>query len=189
MEEHGQKLMTSIRVYVRKFGLANDRASTEALSQEILQETVIAALRGARGYDESRPPLPWLRGVAFNVVRRRLRDETYGRVVSPVADVPLVRAVSQNPETGPLSEEDMFALLLDLREHHDSSDGPSLDELLPLLSDDDRRVLELTYFDGLSGKEVAAEMGISEGAAHTRLSRARERLRKAYNERNEQGLG
>ena len=39
-----------------------------------------------------------------------------------------------------------------------------------------REVVVLRYLEGLSTKEIAEVLGISENAFHTRLSRARERL-------------
>ena len=46
----------------------------------------------------------------------------------------------------------------------------------------DREVLRLVAWEGLSGKELAATLGISEGGAGAALSRARANLRKAWEE-------
>jgi len=46
----------------------------------------------------------------------------------------------------------------------------------------DREVLRLAAWEGLSGKELAATLGISEGGAGAALSRARANLRKAWEE-------
>lgn len=43
----------------------------------------------------------------------------------------------------------------------------------------DREVLELHLWEGLEPREIAAVLALSEGAARTRLSRARGRLRRA----------
>ena len=44
------------------------------------------------------------------------------------------------------------------------------------MGDDDREILTLTYWDGLTAEQVAAVFGISPAAARKRLQRARERL-------------
>ena len=46
----------------------------------------------------------------------------------------------------------------------------------------DREVLRLVAWEGLSGKELASVLGISEGGAGAALSRARGNLRKAWEE-------
>ena len=46
----------------------------------------------------------------------------------------------------------------------------------------DREVLRLAAWEGLSGKELATTLGISEGGAGAALSRARANLRKAWEE-------
>lgn len=40
-----------------------------------------------------------------------------------------------------------------------------------------QQLLKLRYFDGLSNREIANQLGVTEGAVNVRLSRARERLR------------
>jgi RNA polymerase sigma factor (sigma-70 family) len=46
------------------------------------------------------------------------------------------------------------------------------------LSDDDRELLSLVAWEGLSGHEIAKVLGCSRGAARLRLHRARKRLAK-----------
>ena len=45
------------------------------------------------------------------------------------------------------------------------------------LGESDREVLELSLWEGLEPREIARVLGIGEGAARTRLSRAKQRLR------------
>jgi len=70
----------------------------------------------------------------------------------------------------------------EMNTNDDSSDPwydirPVLDEGLSSLSDDDRVVVLLRYFEGKSLREVGQRIGLSEGAAQKRVSRAVERLR------------
>ena len=50
------------------------------------------------------------------------------------------------------------------------------------LSDDLRAAVTLFYYEGLSVREIAAALNISESAVKTRLSRGREKLRRLLNE-------
>jgi len=50
--------------------------------------------------------------------------------------------------------------------------------------DKDREVLRLAAWEGLTGKELALALGISEGGAGAALSRARTNLRKAWEDEN-----
>jgi RNA polymerase sigma-70 factor (ECF subfamily) len=52
-------------------------------------------------------------------------------------------------------------------------------QALEALAERDREVLVLRHLEQLSAREIAAILGISEGAVHTRHLRALERLRKA----------
>lgn len=51
------------------------------------------------------------------------------------------------------------------------------------LSTNDQEIIQLAAFDGLTGAELAAALGISPGAAAVRLHRARQRLSDAYRKR------
>lgn len=52
--------------------------------------------------------------------------------------------------------------------------------VLAALTDRDRRILLLNAWDGVSGDDLAAVLGISRGGADAALSRARARLREAW---------
>jgi len=68
------------------------------------------------------------------------------------------------------------ALVVALRPVPDSGEPGPLLEALARLRPDDREVLMLTAWEGLTGAQAAAVLGCSEGAVHTRLHRARARL-------------
>ena len=55
-------------------------------------------------------------------------------------------------------------------------------EALAALGEDYRLVVVLYYVQGFQTKEIASLMGISDAAVRTRLTRAREQLRKYYEE-------
>ena len=55
--------------------------------------------------------------------------------------------------------------------------GGALDELLLSLDPEDRAVLLLAEVEGYTGPEIAAKLGLSQGAVRTRLTRLRRRMR------------
>lgn len=174
-------LLTAIRVQVWKFGLAADRPQVEAIAQEVLQNTIVTALQRASAYDPSRPALAWLRGIALNELRslkRALHSEYHHTV--PVADAPQARE-AQRRANGQLTEDDMYDLLMEANRSTEPY-TPTLDDLLSLVNEDDRRTLLLAFGEGLPREELAAVLGISLGAAWSRVSRAVSRLSQAYSE-------
>ena len=100
-------------------------------------------------------PLPWLYGVARNVQANRARSERRrSRLVGRVAAQPM-----QAPEL----EGDETPIARAFR------DLPSRD----------REVLALAAWEGLTAAEIATVLGCTPNAAALRLSRARQRLRRA----------
>jgi RNA polymerase sigma factor (sigma-70 family) len=61
--------------------------------------------------------------------------------------------------------------------------APFLDEAMGTLGDMDRTAIVLRFFQNKSNREVAAALSVSEGAAHQRVSRATEKLRKIFSRR------
>jgi DNA-directed RNA polymerase specialized sigma24 family protein len=56
-------------------------------------------------------------------------------------------------------------------------------ETLTLLTEKDREMLWMRHHDDLSFREIAAVMGIAEGATRVRYVRAPERLRQLWQQR------
>ena len=104
--------------------------------------------------------VPWLIGVARNVLRNAHRKYRRGEVTSSRLAAP----------------------------HHDSSaeDNVIADEAvrgaLESLSDDDRDIMLLHAWDGRSAEEIGVILGITANAAAVRLSRAQDRFRKNFAE-------
>lgn len=177
--EQWQSLRATVQMFIIQLGLANDRRVIESLAEDILNDVVETAFKIADKYDPSYPARPWLRQIAFNKVREQRRKCYTDRAkIIAISDVPQVRR-AQSQASDQLSEDEMFGVIARSVDAPDSN-SPTLDELLSLVSESDRQTLRLTFVDGLRGKELAAALGIREGAANTRLSRAIDRLRKAY---------
>jgi RNA polymerase sigma-70 factor (ECF subfamily) len=178
IEQHWERLLPSIRVQIRKLNLATDPASIEDLVQDILNDAIVQALKNYDKYDPDRPVIPWLRRIAFNQAlmlrrRRNLEDQH----ITLVGDE--TKRLSGEADSEQMTEDEMFGLLYQTSNVNFDS-KLALNDLLSLVKDNDREVLELAFVHGLRGKALAAKLGINEGAAWVRLSRAIARLRDAY---------
>lgn len=100
--------------------------------------------------------LPWLYGVAANHVAH------LGR--SRARNARLTQKLSDNHKLTST----------------DASSGLSARMLLDALPDRDAELLRLAYWEGLKPHEIAIVLGISQGAARTRLHRARQRAMRHF---------
>jgi RNA polymerase sigma-70 factor (ECF subfamily) len=145
------------RRYARPvFGLALRRLGDRGRAEDAVQETFTSIWRAARSYRPERGPgAPWLYAVARNAIidRSRARYE-------PPTDAP----EEASPETGP--PERAEAGWTAWRIHR------ALEELSP----NERTVIELAYWSGLSQSEIAEYLGIPLGTVKTRTRAALARL-------------
>ena len=184
IERDWPHLLTGVRIFVSRFGLVTDGATLEDTAREILHETIATGLAKSAKYNNQKQPLPWLLGIAINHIRHRRRAVGINSRVVLIADV---RLPSKTPDTGStrLSSDEMFDLLMRAASASFRSNRLNANELLSLVKEEDRKILHLAFIEGLRGKALAAHLGISEGAALTRTSRAIARLREVYFEASE----
>ena len=187
IEQNHQNLERTIQVYVsrvlknfgNKFDLNCDRNSIETISNEILHNTVETVLKKAEEFNLGYPPLPWIKGIAVNKARgwKRDKDRQSDKVVS-------IKSFSSPIEC--LSEEEILGNKLSIFSKLSKQNDPiELEKLLSLVNKSDRQILRLAFIEDLDGKGLAAALGISEGAAYTKKSRAIARLKKAYTQENQ----
>jgi len=141
--------------------LAPDRGTAE----EILQDTLVAAWRGAGRFDGRSSVQGWL----FAIARRRAHAALRRRAVPLTAEIAL--AAVPSPEPGP--EEAALA-------------GASRDELvagLRAIAPVHREALVLALGEGLSYQEMAEVLGVPMGTVKSRVSNAKRALRAALGER------
>jgi RNA polymerase sigma-70 factor (ECF subfamily) len=125
-------------------------------AEDLLSEVFVAALSSSKRVvaHDSGSALPWLYGIAINVLRRHFRKQ------QPAPSV-------------------AFDLGIDWDAVDDRLDAWAgrgrLRTVLASLSDSDRELLLLVGWEGLSHAEAATALGISPGTARVRLHRARKR--------------
>ncbi|MGD2101665.1 MAG: RNA polymerase sigma factor [Acidimicrobiia bacterium] len=135
-------------VFATTMSILRDRT----LAADATQQTFIKAWRAASTYDSGRELGPWLYAIA-----RRTAIDIYRKESRSVAS----------------DDVDVEAL------------PPSLDVIwevfevrsaLDRLSDEERQVIKLSHFDGLTHLEIAEHMGIPVGTVKSRSHRAHKRL-------------
>jgi RNA polymerase sigma-70 factor, ECF subfamily len=134
------------------FGLALRRLGDRGRAEDAVQETFASIWRAARSYRPERGPgAPWLYAVARNAIidRSRVRNE-------PPTDPPEEASTDVGPDER--AEAGWTAWTI----HR------ALEELSP----NERTVIELAYWSGLSQSEVAEYLGIPLGTVKTRTRAA-----------------
>jgi RNA polymerase sigma-70 factor, ECF subfamily len=145
------------RRYARPvFALALRRLGDRGRAEDAVQETFASVWRSARSYRRERGPgAPWLYAVARNAIvdRRRARAE-------PPTEVPEMAAAE--PEPSEAAEASWTAW--------------RIHRALGELPENERVVLELAYWSGLSQSEIAEFLQIPLGTVKTRTRTALSRL-------------
>jgi RNA polymerase sigma factor (sigma-70 family) len=127
----------------------------EELAEELTAETFLRAFRSRRRFDRRRESaLPWLYGIAANLLRMHRRAEQRR-----------LRAYARAVERGPHDDLD--------RRVDSAATRPALAEALASLPNAQREVLLLHAWAELSHEEIALALDISAGTVRSRLHRAR----------------
>lgn len=130
------------------------RCADPGVVEETVQDTFVAAWRGAKRWRGEGEAAGWLWGIAI----RRLVDRMRRR------PAPLLRPAR---DSSPSAEEQVLLGV----EHGDLAG--SLNRLSPEL----RAVVQATILDGLTAREAGHLLGIPAGTVKTRLMRAKAQLR------------
>jgi RNA polymerase sigma-70 factor (ECF subfamily) len=121
--------------------------------EDVVQEAFTNAWRAAAGYRrELGPATGWLFAIARNAAVDALRS----RAAESHSELPDLPDDGPGPDERASAAEEAFRV-------HAAVDG---------LPDQEREVIELAYFDGLSQSEVAARLGMPLGTVKTRTRRA-----------------
>ena len=152
-------LRTLYAIYGRRlYAYAYRLTASEATAEEVVQDTLLAAWRGARSYRGDGRAITWLLGIvhhqALNAVRRKRLPVQGLEQAAEVAD----------GEAGPESRAEA------------AERRRALQAALGQLSRDHRAVLELVFYQGLSLAEAAQVLGCPVGTVKSRLSYARTHL-------------
>lgn len=140
------------------YGTAVLMTGDRAQAEEHVQEAFLAAWRGMPGFHSERPVKPWLMRILVNTVMSQRRR----RVVSTVS----LEYESEAEDAARPAEE--------IEAQHDRL---AIREALSDLNPDQRQVVVLRFFAGLTVPQVAEATGVREGTVKSRLHRALGQLR------------
>ncbi len=144
--------------YTPLVAYARRRAGDLAEADDIVAEVFTTVWRrrdeGGLGRPVPSPPLPWLYGIAANVIRNHRR--------STVRRFRLVDRLGAQPTRDQADPADLTA--------------GGLRDALARLSLDDQELLRLIAWEGLSHAEIGVVLGVSTNAVGVRAHRARKRL-------------
>ena len=150
------------------------RAGQDA-ADDVLSEVFLAAFGQRKRFDpEAASALPWLYGIARNILRRRWRSlATAERLLHSATFHAVVSADSH---------EDQVVDRVD-----SSEEWLAVRTVLDQLAEGDREAILLFAWEELTYPEIAAAMGIPVGTVRSRIHRARGRLRVALHDTLEVG--
>jgi len=140
-------------------------AGNAADAEEAAQDGFVKAWRALGRFREGAPFRPWLLQIVANEARNRRRSA--GRRAHLV-----VRAATEEPSGDAAPSPEASLLFAETRE--------ALLAAVNELPDDQRTVIALRFFVGLSEQEVADALKLPTGTVKSRSARALERLRESY---------
>jgi RNA polymerase sigma-70 factor (ECF subfamily) len=135
--------------------------------QEVLNEAVKRALQSAEHFDPERSATAWLIGIALRILQEQRRSARKRAVVESDLGGQAWRLALEELATA--ADSDATTIRLDVR------------QALGRLDEQQRRAVELRYFEGQDGEELARALEApSVGAARVRLARALQALRRQF---------
>jgi RNA polymerase sigma-70 factor (ECF subfamily) len=150
------------RVYALTLRILNN----PMLAEEATQDTFLKLWSRARLYlNERGPLLLWLLTIARRTALDRVRLEARRPVLSDASD-----------------PEDAWEIIPDLATMPEESRWRSLYFAVQSLQAEQRQVIELAYYQGMSQSEIADVLGWPLGTVKTRLRTAMEHLREKWND-------
>ena len=129
-------------------------------AEDLLHDVFLEAWRSAKDFDPRR-------GTVRAWLTMRMRSRALDRVRAAGRAKVVLHPDGQAPETAAPSQGEAIG------------DRERIRAAVAELSEDQRPVLEMTYFQGMTGPEVADALGLPLGTVKSRLSRALKQLRAA----------
>ena len=142
------------RIYLYSYRLFGEGEG----AKEVANEVMLEIWRGAKRFRGESKPSTWMFGIAVNKVRKKIKRKS-----PPHEDLESVEG-----EVNVRSTPDKATYQSELRD--------KMRTAIKSLSREHREVLDMTYYQGLSIKEIATIMGCPANTVKTRMFYARKRL-------------
>ena len=136
------------------------------IAEDIVQETFLKAHQKLGTLNDPHRFSAWLNAIATRRCLAWLREK---RLNSELSENINIAMRHDDPYSGYLAQEQAKDAIQELRE--------ILKKWLAKLSESERTVITLHYFDGMSCEEIAVFSGVTTNTIKSRLSRARQRLK------------
>ena len=147
--------------YVQIVRLANSILHNQHDAEDAAQEIFVQAQRNLKRFRGDASIKTWLFAIGINHCRRRLRRKQFKQLVLSVVDNKATSESTLYPEQMAIANEShrlLWSAVDQLKEKHK----------LPIL---------LRHVHGLSGKEIAQVLNISEGTVYSRIHYAQKQLK------------
>lgn len=135
--------------------MARRTGGIRELTEDIVQESYLRALDNWNRKKAPDSPLAWLKRVARNILIDYMRQKKWN----------IERDIERNPETADRTSQDHQFKSLEIF------------LVISSLGKKKARILEAFYYDGMSVREIADAMAVSERAVEGQLRRARQSLK------------
>ena len=165
----GEGAIAAHRAYLVRF--ASRRVSDAALVEDLVQETLLAALQGGDGFRQEATLRTWLTGI----LQRRIADAVRRRYRMPVVATPAAIADPEDDDAPPAAEP--VDGICPARRLEGRQFLRALAACLAALPPRAERLFTLREIDGLSNEEAAGALGLDPRGCALLMHRVRERLR------------
>ena len=154
---------------VYKF-IAKKIGSSSNLTEDVFEETMVAAWKGFKTFKHKSTYFTWICRIALNKIANYYRGQIHERSIFVA---PLLETIA-NIDDGSLSPEEQMALD-ELR--------VSIRHCLDILPNEKRNLLYLRYWENLTIKQIAKQLGTTERAIEGKIYRAKQVLKKTFEEK------
>jgi RNA polymerase sigma-70 factor, ECF subfamily len=138
-----------------------------ALAEDLVQETFLRVLTAVQQYQHPRPFKPWLYAIATNFARNHYKRADTRHTLAAGDDGEVDGDDWDAPEDVLLAQDEVQTVVT----------------ALAALTDDQREVIVLHYYQSLEGPEIAAALNIPLGTVRSRLAAGVRRLRQWMEEK------
>lgn len=144
------------------FGFFHRLGGAPASCEDLVQSVMIRLYEARHGYDASRPFLPWLYGIAWNVWNdyRRRRGRESSRLV-PIESIEDAPSLTADP----------------LERSQEVEEAELVRWALQRLPEDQQLTLILRRYQGLTYQEIAETLGVPLGTVKWRIHEAMQKLK------------
>jgi len=177
IEQVIKKNPKAIRIFYQKFKpklkkFITKKAQTPADAEDIVQETLISAVRALPGFQFKASVFSWLCSIAKHELVDFYRKKKIKTVLLKSEFLETIASKALSPEANYLKNE----LKLEIK------------KVLKNLSEGYFKILRLKYIDQLTMATIAEKMNLTIKAVESRLSRAREKFKQEWQKQTSKEL-